>query len=145
MERDDIIEYSLYNHHGEEEGKKIRKKLWRVFWILLVVTIVEVVIGFKLGRAESLKGIIMVTFITLTLLKAFYIVMTFMHLGDERKAFRYVVLIPYLVFIINMIIMILDEASYAHRMDQLFGYGKVENTDAYYEKEPINATPAPAH
>ena len=30
MKRDDIIEYSLYNHHSEEEGVKKRKEIWVV-------------------------------------------------------------------------------------------------------------------
>ncbi len=52
MERDDIIEYSLDIHHSEEEGKKIRKKIWMVFWILLIVTTLEVVMGIYLAGKE---------------------------------------------------------------------------------------------
>ena len=50
------------------------------------------------------------SFIVLTLVKAGYIVMIFMHLGDERKNLRNTILVPYLVFIIYLIIIALTEA-----------------------------------
>ena len=45
MLRDDIIEYSLDAHHSEEEGKKIRKKIWFVTALLSIITILEVGVG----------------------------------------------------------------------------------------------------
>ena len=45
MVRDDIIEYSLHAHHSEEDGKKIRKKIWMVTAILSIITILEVGVG----------------------------------------------------------------------------------------------------
>ena len=45
MERDDIIEYSLDAHHSEEQGKKIRRKIWLVTAILTVITACEVAVG----------------------------------------------------------------------------------------------------
>jgi cytochrome c oxidase subunit IV len=50
------------------------------------------------------------TFLALTILKAGYIVMIFMHLGDERKWLRNVVLIPYALFILYLIFIALWEA-----------------------------------
>ena len=38
MERDDIIEYSLHAHHSEEDGKKIRKEIFKVTAILSIIT-----------------------------------------------------------------------------------------------------------
>lgn len=37
--------YEFAVHHSEEEGKKIRRTLWNVFWILLIVTTIEVLLG----------------------------------------------------------------------------------------------------
>ena len=51
MERDDIIEYSLHAHHSEEEGKKIRKKIFVVTAILSIITAVEVAMGYGLGQS----------------------------------------------------------------------------------------------
>jgi cytochrome c oxidase subunit IV len=42
-------------------------------------------------------------FIVLTLVKAAYIVLIFMHLGDEKKSLKYVVLLPYALFILYLI------------------------------------------
>jgi cytochrome c oxidase subunit IV len=49
------------------------------------------------------------SFIILTLLKAGYIVMVFMHLGDEKKTFRYVILVPYFLFMLYLIFIALWE------------------------------------
>jgi cytochrome c oxidase subunit 4 len=43
---DNYPQYELMSHHTEEEGKKKRRKLWNVFWIMLCITIVELVVGF---------------------------------------------------------------------------------------------------
>jgi cytochrome c oxidase subunit IV len=122
MLRDDIIEYSLYTHHSEEEGKKKRKKLWLVFWILLIVTVAEVTLGFLFSREESMRAFLFFTFILMTVVKAGYIVMSFMHLGDEAKAFRLTVLGPFIFFIIYLIFIALIEATYLYRTDKLFPF-----------------------
>jgi cytochrome c oxidase subunit 4 len=110
--RDDIYEYSLDLHHGEEEGKKIRKKFMMVLAILSVVTIVEVGMGMMWSRDESMAAILKYTFIILTLVKAGYITMIFMHLGDEKKSFQATILIPYFVLIGYLIFICLFEAMY---------------------------------
>ncbi|MDP4662481.1 MAG: cytochrome C oxidase subunit IV family protein [Salibacteraceae bacterium] len=127
MERDDIIEYSLDNHHNEEQGKKIRKKIYFVTALLSVVTIVEVAMGIIWGKAHidvdgagwlTIKSI----FIILTMLKAAYIVMTFMHLGDERKSLRNIILIPYLIFIAYLIFILLVESTFIFDLKQALGW-----------------------
>lgn len=117
-------DYEGMAHHDEAAGKKIRRKLWNVFWLLLVVTIVEVLAGLyapniihdEATRKMSLK----IFFIAFTLLKAGYIVMVFMHLGDENKWTKWVILIPYGVFIMYLIVMMtIGEGNYAktHRLN----------------------------
>lgn len=114
MERDDIIEYSLHTHHSEEQGKKIRKKIYFVTFLLSAITAVEVGVGILWGRAnvegfwwETIKW----SYIVLTLVKAGYIVMVFMHLGEERRNLKMMILIPYLIFIIYLIFICLTEAN----------------------------------
>ena len=119
MERDDIIEYSLDAHHSEEEGKKIRAKIWKVTALLSIITIVEVLIGAFLSKtvlAEIEGGdtywtIIKYFYIVLTVVKAGYIVLSFMHLGDERKSFKKVILYPYIFLIAYTIFILLTEAK----------------------------------
>ena len=113
MERDDLLvndSYALNAHHSEEEGAKIRKNIWKVTALLTVLTTVEVLMGIFFKRAETFTWTtIKWTFIIMTLVKAGYIVMVFMHLGDERSNLKRVVLAPYLVFIIYLIFIAITE------------------------------------
>jgi len=111
MLRDDIIEYSLEGHHDEEAGKKIRKKIWKVTAILTAITALEVILGSQIKQTSEYWQIIKWSFIVLTLVKAAYIVLIFMHLGDERKGMRYVILIPYFIFIIYALFIFLWEGT----------------------------------
>ena len=49
-------------------------------------------------------------YIVLTLIKAGYIVMEFMHLGHERKGMKLTVLVPYIVFVLYLIFISVTEA-----------------------------------
>lgn len=111
MERDDLIEYSLDAHHSDEHGKSIRKKIYKVTVLLTVVTIIEVFLGAIIKQDASIWPLIKWSFVALTLLKAGYIVMVFMHLGDERKWLRYVILVPYFIFILYLIFIAIWEAK----------------------------------
>jgi len=108
---DDYPQYEFMAHHSEEEGVVKRKKLWRVFWIMLAITIVEVIIGLYAKQMHLLDATLHSTislktiFIGLTILKAAYIVLKFMHLGDEYKALRMSILLPYITFIVYLAVM----------------------------------------
>ena len=60
------------------------------------------------------------TFIILTLLKAGYIVMSFMHLGEERKNLRNAVIAPYFLFVGYLIFIALTEGASHFGMDLMF-------------------------
>lgn len=109
MIRDDIYEYSLDAHHSEEAGVKIRKKIYFVTVLLTIVTIVEVALGALIKQSNAAWPFVKWSFILMTLLKAGYIVMTFMHLGDERKGLRAVILVPYFIFMLYLIFILLWE------------------------------------
>jgi cytochrome c oxidase subunit 4 len=111
MLRDDVIEYSLDAHHSEEKGKKIRKKIWQVTAILTAITIFEVAVGATIKQSSDYWQVVKWMFIALTLLKAGYIVLVFMHLGEERKAMKYVILVPYFIFIAYLIFIALYEGT----------------------------------
>ncbi len=115
MVRDDIIEYSLHAHHSEEEGKKVRKKIWKVTAILSIITTVEVLVGAffpKDSVGDITWEIIKWGYILLTVVKAAYIVLIFMHLGDESKTLKYMILVPYIIFILYLIFIVVMEARY---------------------------------
>lgn len=100
----------IMSHHSDinsSESKTQVKKIWKVFWLLLVVTLVEVVIGMKLSHSLP-KGLLATIFLGLTLFKAGYIVAIFMHLGDEKKNFIALVLIPLVLFVWFIIAFLYD-------------------------------------
>lgn len=111
---DDYPQYELMAHHGEEEGKKSRRTLWNVFWVMLAITIFELIIG-SMAPEHGWSGTwwLKVLFISLTIIKAAAIVLWFMHLGHEVKFFKYVVLIPYITFMSYCIFICLNEGSYS--------------------------------
>ena len=113
MERDDLIvndSYSLNSHHSEEEGAKIRKNIWKVTGILTLLTTVEVMMGIYFKRSETFTWtMIKWSFIILTLVKAAYIVLVFIHLGDERSNLKKVILAPYMLFIGYLLFIAISE------------------------------------
>jgi cytochrome c oxidase subunit IV len=110
MERDDVIEYSLDTHHSEEHGKLIRKKIWKVTALLTIITAIEVLVGAYIKQSSEIWQVVKWSFIALTLLKAGYIVLVFMHLGEEKKTLRYIILVPYFLFMLYLIFIALTEA-----------------------------------
>ncbi|MFN6379656.1 MAG: cytochrome C oxidase subunit IV family protein [Flavobacteriales bacterium] len=118
MERDDLHvndSYALNATHSEEEGKKIRKKLYNVTILLTLLTVVEVFMGVFFKRNGTFEWeVIKLGFIVLTLVKAAYIVLVFMHLGDERRNLKYVILLPYALFIMYLIFIGLTEGLATH-------------------------------
>lgn len=111
--------YKYAVHHGEEEGKKVRKRIWLVFWILLAVTTVEVSLGLLWSSMGLPWQVTKWTFIILTIVKAFYIVMDYMHLGHERRNLKITILGPYSLFIIYLLILVLVEAYALYKLDHL--------------------------
>jgi len=111
---DNYPQYEVMSNHGEEEGKKGRKTLWNVFWVMLAITIFELVIGF-MAPSHGWSGTwwLKTLFISLTIVKAAAIVLWFMHLGHEVKFFKYIILMPYIVFMFYTIFIILTEGEYA--------------------------------
>ena len=113
--RDDIVEYSLDCHHSEEQGKVVRKKIWKVTAILSLITTIEVLVGvfFPKGEDPGMQWeMIKWGYILLTVIKAGYIVLVFMHLGDEHKTLKYFILVPYTLFILYLIFILATEATY---------------------------------
>lgn len=111
---DNFPSYETMYNHDEAYGKKARRTLWNVFWIMLIITIAELIIG-SMAPGHGWSGTLWlkVLFIGLTLAKAAFIVWWFMHLGHEVKFFKYVILVPYITFMFYGIFIILTEGTYA--------------------------------
>jgi len=111
---DDYPSYETMYNHDEAYGKKARRTLWNVFWIMLAITIGELIVGF-LAPGKGWTGSIWlkIFFISFTIIKAGYIVMAFMHLGHEVKFFKYMVLMPYILFMFYIMFIVLTEGTYS--------------------------------
>jgi cytochrome c oxidase subunit IV len=88
------------HHHAPSEGTG---RIWRTFWILLIITLIELALGFTMYFFEGMpswlhlfiKGAISI----LSLAKAFYIVSVFMHLGDEIRNMIMTIVVPLMLFV----------------------------------------------
>ena len=111
---DPFPNYEMLAHHDEAHGKKTRKKLWAVFFLLLIVTIIEIFVGIKADDWGLGKLFLKIFFIGFTLVKAYYIVYTFMHLGEEQRWTKWVIIAPFTGFILYLIVMMtVGEGKYA--------------------------------
>lgn len=90
--------------------------IWNIFWLLLIVTAVEVGLGIVKPAflMNKVAGTLLINhvFIILTLVKAYYIVMYYMHLKYERKNFIWTIALPTLILIPYLTFIILVEGGY---------------------------------
>ena len=82
------------------------KKIWKTAGILLAITVAEFIMAFTMDRGIILYAL----FIILTIWKAKYIMMEFMHLGDEVKPLFYSIIVP-LIFLVWLVIALIKEGS----------------------------------
>jgi len=85
------------------------RHLLKVAFILFVVTVIEFIIAFTLASGGLRTSI----FVVMTIVKAFYIVSEFMHLGHEVKGLRWSIIFPF-ILAVWLIIALLMEGSYIH-------------------------------
>jgi cytochrome c oxidase subunit 4 len=110
------------------------KKIWRTFWLLSAITIVELAIGliiYNMNKGGNpnptyvlmFKGMVCI----LTLAKAYYIVSIFMHLGDEIRNMIMTIVVPLCLFIWFIIAFLWDGNSWKN----------LRNTNAGSRKAPV--------
>ncbi|GAB3653895.1 hypothetical protein GCM10028791_24250 [Echinicola sediminis] len=87
-------------------NKEKIKKIWKTAMILLIVTAVEFLLAFTMERGMLLFAI----FVGLTIVKASYIMMEFMHLKDESKTLFWSIMLP-LIFLVWLLIALSKEGT----------------------------------
>jgi cytochrome c oxidase subunit IV len=128
---------------NHEESRAMVKRLWKCFWILLVITIVELGIGLTIYNIHKsavphhtlvlmFKGLVSI----LSLAKAFYIVSIFMHLGDEIRNMIMTIVVPLMLFVWFITAFLWDGGSWKD----------LRNTDAGSKTyiEQVEKAPLPA-
>jgi len=103
--------------HPEHTGST--KKIWKTFWLLSAITVVELAIGltiYNIHKGEHPNATLVLMFkgvvCILTLAKAYYIVSIFMHLGDEIRNMIMTIVVPLCLFIWFIIAFLWDGTSW---------------------------------
>lgn len=124
QETDQSFLYSQPHSRTPEQTRAIRKKILYVTLLLSAITIFEVVVGIiwsksHVGAESGTWALIKNMYIVLTLIKAGYIVMVFMHLGDERKNLRLTILLPMLLVVYLIWIALVEGAEITQYLREL--------------------------
>ena len=97
-------------HREHTEGPKDMKKvIWKTFWILFGLTVVDIAVYFQLMNYHS--GYKNALFIILGVVKAYFIVGIFMHMKFERKWLPYIIIVP-MIFVMYLITLMVIEGNY---------------------------------
>ncbi|OEY73018.1 cytochrome C oxidase subunit IV family protein [Salegentibacter salarius] len=104
-------------HHHESNTKRI----WTVFVILSVITLVEVILGiikpdFLTETSFLSMSLLNWIFIILTIYKAYYIAWAFMHLEGETKGLRRAIVWTSIFLISYLIFILLTEGGYIYEV-----------------------------
>jgi len=105
----------------EQEHTSHTKLIWKVFGILSVITLVEVILGIMKPEVLHLTKILgtsplNIIFLVLTIVKAYYITWFFMHMADESKSLRRAVVWTALFLIFYLATLLLIEGSYINNV-----------------------------
>jgi len=89
------------------------RPIWRTFWVLLVITLVEITLATIHMKTEfPPKMVLNGIYLILTCAKAFYIIAEFMHLRHEIKNMIMTIAVPACLFIWFILAFMIDGASY---------------------------------
>ncbi len=93
-----------YIPHVESNGTK---EIWRTLIILSILTVVDIILYFMM----PLTGFRNFIFIVLGIVKAYYIVASFMHMKHEKIDLAACILVP-LLFVLGLIAGLLYEGNF---------------------------------
>jgi cytochrome c oxidase subunit 4 len=114
-------EHKLEIFRGLVKFKSNITKIWGIFTFLSIVTVIEVAFG--IIKPEVLTDntflamkLLNWIFIILTLVKAYYITWDFMHMRDELKSLRRVVVWTAIFLICYLVLILLIEGDYIYEV-----------------------------
>jgi hypothetical protein len=118
-------EHDLTIFRGLIKFKNITQKIWGVLLLLSIVTAVEVALG--IYKPDPLMSyipylnmkILNLIFIVLTIVKAYYITWDFMHMRDETKLLRRVVVWTFIFLVLYLVFILIQEAGYIFDIDSI--------------------------
>ena len=116
-------EHDLTIFRGLIRFKTITHKIWGVLLLLSIVTAIEVALG--IYKPDVLMTyflnmkILNWIFIMLTIVKAYYITWDFMHMRDETKSLRRVVVWTFIFLVCYLTSILIQEAGYIFDNDSV--------------------------
>lgn len=106
--------------HDTHSADSSTKTIWKTFWILLAITVVEIILALiHMNTGFPPKMLVNAIFIGLTIVKAFFIVAEFMHLGHEIKNLILTILMPLLLFVWFIIAFLAEGDSWKNLRNDL--------------------------
>ncbi len=87
----------------------MKSKIWKTFWILLALTVIDIGLYFWLLHIHSMMKNLL--FILLGIVKAYFIVSIFMHMKFEKKWLVNFIIYP-MLFVVVLVILLLIEGDY---------------------------------
>jgi len=113
-------EHKLEIFRGLVKFKSNTQKIWGVLIFLTIVTVIEVALGIVkpevlMTKVLGMKALNWI-FIILTIVKAYYITWDFMHMRDETKGLRRMVVWTAIFLILYLIFILLQEGGYVFRV-----------------------------
>jgi cytochrome c oxidase subunit 4 len=113
-------------HHEPEFSTK---PIWRTFWVLLGITMVELILAtIHLKTEFPPKYVLNGIYLILTCAKAFYIIAEFMHLRHEIKNMIMTMAIPALLFVWFAIAFLWDGNSFKDLRNRYDAHHKEQST-----------------
>ena len=119
------------------------KKIWKIFWVLSALTIIELALGYflylkhgQLGDTTVLSTKIVIGILTLA--KAYYIVSVFMHLGDEVRNLIMTIIVPLVLFVWFIIAFLADGSSWKNLRN-------TRGKSRTYQTEEVNKEAVESH
>ncbi|MBT0607706.1 cytochrome C oxidase subunit IV family protein [Aequorivita echinoideorum] len=114
-------EHNLAIFRGKLKFKSNVHKIWGVFILLSIITIVEVALGiirpaFLVDTHFLALKLLNWIFILLTIVKAYYITWDFMHMRDEKAALRRAVIWTTIFLICYLVVLLLIEGDYIYEV-----------------------------
>jgi cytochrome c oxidase subunit IV len=117
------------HHHEPPQGTS---RIWKTFWLLLIITVIELGLGLLMYAINMpdwivlfIKGVVVI----LSLAKAFYIVSIFMHLGDEIRNMIMTIAVPLLLFVWFIGAFLYDGNTYRNRRNRYDTYFGSQSTE----------------
>ena len=110
-------DHNLAIFRGRLKFKSNKAKIWGVFTLLSIITIIEVALGIVKPEVLIVNSFLSMKlinwiFIILTIVKAYYIMWDFMHMRDELRGLQASVIITLSFLIAYLAFILLVEGNY---------------------------------